>query len=109
MTVVLHDAAPRRTYHFFLNLGYQAMITRPCAEIRNIDLQLRQIHYRPGRRLHTLREIDGLIEKLPQKAVLIRMDFSDLYRNVVHDSTLLIGCRITVFSRSGLHRRTSLK
>ena len=77
MTVVLHDAAPRRTYHFFLNLGYQAMITRPCAEIRNIDLQLRQINYRPGRRLHALREIDSLIEKFPQKAVFFRAYFTN--------------------------------
>ena len=109
MAIVLHNAAPRRTYHFSLNLSYQAMVTRLCAEIRNIDLQLRQIHYRPGRRLHTLREIDGMIEEFPQKVMFLRAYFANDRVHLFPHSARLMGCRMTVFNFSSLHRRTSLR
>ena len=53
--------------------------------------------------------IDGLIEKFPQKTTFLRAHFADLGVNVFHYSVLLVGCRMTVFIRSGLHRRTSLR
>ncbi len=109
VAVVLHNAAPRRTYHFFLNLGYYAVVAGSCVKVRNIDLQLRQIHYRPGRRLHALREIDGLIEKFPQKAVFFRAYFTNDCVHLFPHSARMMGCRMTVFHFSGLHRRTSLK
>ena len=109
MTVVLHDAAPRRTHHFFPNLGYQAVVARLCAKVGNIDLQLRQIYHRSGRRHYALREIDGLIEEFPQKAMFFRAYFTNDCVHLFPHSARLMGCRITVFSFSGLHRRTSLK
>ena len=109
MAVVLHDAAPRRPYHFSSNLSNQTMVAGTCAEALNIDLQLRLIHHGPGRRLHAFREIDGLIEKFPQKGIFLRAYFANDRVHLFHHSVRLMGCRMTVFSFSDWHRRTSLR
>ena len=108
-SIVLHDAAPRRADHCSLRLGDKAMVTGPRAKARKIHLQLRQIHHRPGRRPDSLREINGLIEKFPQKSIFLRVHFTNGHIHIFSHSTLLTGWRMTVFSRSGWHRRTSLK
>ena len=98
-----------RAPYVFLRLGYQAASALPRAEVRNMDLQLRQAHRGPGRRLPALWEIGDRIEDFPQKAVLFLAHFANGRTRLAPHSVRLMGCRMTVFSFSGLVRRASLR
>ena len=109
VAVILHDPAPCGTDKLGPRFGNHTTVSGSCAEPVYVDPQLGQIQNRPGRRLYTFGQVDGLIEKFSQKYGFIRPHFANLYTNFPHQSIPLIGCRMTVFSFSGLQRRTSLR